>query len=53
MKFVADGHLGKLVRDLRLLGIDVAYDPAAEDRQLEEAASVRRDALFSPRDRRL
>jgi uncharacterized protein len=23
-KFVADGHLGKLVRDLRLLGIDVA-----------------------------
>src|SRR5262249_49703044 len=23
--FVADGHLGKLVRDLRLLGIDVSY----------------------------
>src|ERR1700686_1433210 len=26
-KFVADGHLGKLVRDLRLLGIDVTCDP--------------------------
>src|SRR6266498_3027728 len=25
-KFVADGHLGKLVRDLRLLGIDVTCD---------------------------
>ena len=24
--FVADGHLGKLARDLRLLGFDVAYD---------------------------
>src|SRR5437588_7907024 len=33
--FVADGHLGKLVRGLRLLGIDVAYNPAAaEDREL-------------------
>src|ERR1041385_1294056 len=33
-KFIADGHLGKLVRDLRLLGFDVLYDRAAEDRQL-------------------
>jgi uncharacterized protein len=32
--FVADGHLGKLVRNLRLLGIDVTYDPVVEDRQL-------------------
>ena len=32
--FVADGHLGKLARNLRLLGFDVAYDPQAEDRQL-------------------
>jgi hypothetical protein len=51
-QFVADGHLGKLVRDLRLLGIDVAYDPAAEDRQLVEIAS-RNDRALLTRDRRL
>jgi uncharacterized protein with PIN domain len=51
-EFVADGHLGKLVRDLRLLGIDVAYDSAAEDRQLVEIASRDNRALLT-RDRRL
>src|SRR5207245_9950918 len=50
--FVADGHLGKLVRDLRLLGIDVVYDPAAEDRQLVTIASSENRALLT-RDRRL
>jgi uncharacterized protein with PIN domain len=50
--FVADGHLGKLVRDLRLLGIDVAYDPAAEDRQLVRTASDQERSLLT-RDRRL
>jgi hypothetical protein len=38
-KFIADGHLGKLVRDLRLLGFDVVYDPSAEDRQSRPAHS--------------
>jgi uncharacterized protein with PIN domain len=51
-KFVADGHLGKLVRDLRLLGIDVACNPSAEDRQLVETASAENRALLT-RDRRL
>ena len=51
-KFVADGHLGKLVRDLRLLGIDVAYDPAADDRQLVRTASDQERSLLT-RDRRL
>src|SRR6202030_4852483 len=51
-KFVADGHLGKLVRDLRLLGIDVTYDRAAEDRQLVRTASDEDRALLT-RDRRL
>jgi uncharacterized protein with PIN domain len=51
-RFVADGHLGKLVRDLRLLGLDVAYDRAAEDRQLVELASRDKRALLT-RDRRL
>ena len=51
-KFVADGHLGKLVRDLRLLGIDVIYDPGAEDRQLLDIATTENRALLT-RDRRL
>ena len=51
-KFVADGHLGKLVRDLRLLGIDVACDRAAEDRQLVTTSSDEARALLT-RDRRL
>jgi uncharacterized protein with PIN domain len=51
-KFVADGHLGKLVRDLRLLGIDVACDPVAEDRQLVRTAGEEDRALLT-RDRRL
>lgn len=51
-KFVADGHLGKLVRDLRLLGIDIEYNRAADDRQLIETAQRGDRALLS-RDRRL
>jgi uncharacterized protein len=50
--FVADGHLGKLVRDLRLLGLDVAYDRDAQDRQLVEIAAAQERALLT-RDRRL
>ena len=50
--FVADGHLGKLVRDLRLLGIDVAYNPAAEDRELIAVGTSENRALLT-RDRRL
>ena len=52
IEFVSDGHLGKLVRDLRLLGIDVVYDPAAEDRQLVKIATSENRALLT-RDRRL
>jgi uncharacterized protein len=51
-KFVADGHLGKLARDLRLLGFDVAYDPRAEDRQLLKVMERENRALLT-RDRRL
>ena len=40
MRFIADGHLGKLVRDLRLLGFDVLYDRDAEDRQLLEQLKI-------------
>ena len=51
-RFIADGHLGKLVRDLRLLGFDVVYDPSAEDRQLLRAMKIDDRALLT-RDRRL
>ena len=50
-KFVADGHLGKLARDLRLLGFDVAYDPKADDLSL--AGSCSDDRALLTRDRRL
>jgi uncharacterized protein with PIN domain len=51
-KLVADGHLGGLVRNLRLLGFDVAYDPRAEDRQLLGIMERENRALLT-RDRRL
>jgi uncharacterized protein len=51
-RFVADGHLGRLARDLRLLGFDVAYDSAAEDRQLLRVMERENRALLT-RDRRL
>src|SRR5687767_9788946 len=51
-RFVADGHLGKLVRHLRLLGLDVLYDHRATDSQLVLSATADDRALLS-RDRRL
>lgn len=51
-RFVADGHLGKLVRDLRLLGIDVAYARDATDAELVAQAVAEERALLT-RDRRL
>ena len=50
-KFVADGHLGKLARDLRLLGFDVLYAPDASDSTL--AASCEDNRALLSRDRRL
>ena len=50
--FVADGHLGSLTRNLRLLGFDVAYDKNADDRQLLEVMGRENRALLT-RDRRL
>jgi len=51
-RFVADGHLGGLTRNLRLLGFDVAYPKNADDRQLLEVMSRENRALLT-RDRRL
>ena len=52
LRFVADGHLGGLTRNLRLLGFDVAYDRNADDRQLLKVMARENRALLT-RDRRL
>ena len=49
-RFIADGHLGKLARDLRLLGLDVVYDRDAQDRQLLAVMNIDNRALLT-RDR--
>ena len=51
-RFVADGHLGRLTRNLRLLGFDVAYRQNADDRRLLEVMACENRALLT-RDRRL
>jgi uncharacterized protein len=50
--FIADGHLGKLARDLRLLGIDVRYENRATDAQLLTIVITEHRALLT-RDRHL
>ena len=52
LAFVADGHLGKLTRNLRLLGIDVSYRCDARDSELLVTMVRERRALLT-RDRRL
>lgn len=51
-RFVADGHLGKLARSLRLLGLDTAYERDADDRRLLDTMLAEDRALLT-RDRRL
>ena len=52
VRFVADGHLGKLTRNLRLLGFDVAYGARTDDRELLDIMARENRALLT-RDRRL
>jgi uncharacterized protein with PIN domain len=51
-RFIADGHLGKLAHNLRLLGLDTAYERDADDRRLLEIMIAENRALLT-RDRRL
>jgi uncharacterized protein with PIN domain len=51
-RFVADGHLGKLGRNLRLLGFDVVYNSRLDDPQLLQVMQGEQRALLT-RDRRL
>ena len=52
IRFQADAMLGGLARWLRVLGLDVAYDPALHDPDLVEV-TVAEDRLLLTRDRRL
>jgi uncharacterized protein with PIN domain len=49
VRFVADVHLGKLARRLRLAGFDTAYDDAADDATLAELAD-RQGRILLTRD---
>jgi uncharacterized protein with PIN domain len=51
-RFIADAMLGKLVKWLRVMGIDVLYDPTTTDAQLLHCAEHERRILLT-RDRRL
>jgi len=51
-RFVADVMLGKLTKWLRVMGIDVSYNPDATDAQLLQCAA-RTGSILLTRDRRL
>ena len=51
-RFVADVHLGKLVRNLRLLGFDTAYERDADDPRLLQIMAAE-DRTLLTRDRPL
>lgn len=52
VRFVADVHLGKLARHLRLIGLDTAYRPEADDAALAELAD-REGRILLTRDQGL
>lgn len=52
IRFVADVHLGKLARRLRLMGLDTVYRAEADDATLAELA-VREERILLTRDRGL
>jgi uncharacterized protein len=51
-RFAADAMLGKLTKWLRVMGIDVVYDPDIGDQQLMQCAE-REGRVLLTRDRRL
>jgi uncharacterized protein len=52
IRFVLDGHLGKLARRLRLVGLDAIYPAGASDDQLADLA-VHEERILLTRDREL
>jgi uncharacterized protein with PIN domain len=51
-RFLLDVHLGALARRMRLLGLDTAYDPVANDAQLAACSAAEHRVLLT-RDRAL
>ncbi|MFO7820798.1 MAG: Mut7-C RNAse domain-containing protein, partial [Lentisphaeria bacterium] len=51
-EFIADVHLGKLARHLRLLGFDCLFNPEWDDRDLAEISAAKQRVLLT-RDRGL
>lgn len=52
MKFIADVMLGKLAKRLRLLGLDVLYEPGLDDNEVIRL-SLEQDRIILTRDRSL
>lgn len=52
VRFLADNHLGRLTRYLRMLGLDVLHDPRLGDEELSRRSS-RDDRILLTRDRGL
>jgi uncharacterized protein len=52
LRFIADAMLGALARWLRILDVDVVYDPALDDPEIVERA-VAEDRVILTRDRKL
>lgn len=52
MKFIADVMLGKLAKRLRLLGLDVLYEPGLQDNEIIRL-SLEQDRTILTRDRSL
>ncbi|HOF22107.1 MAG TPA: Mut7-C RNAse domain-containing protein [Bacteroidales bacterium] len=52
LKFIADVHLGKLVRYMRLLGFDTLFERTYDDREIVEL-SVSQKRVILTRDRQL
>jgi hypothetical protein len=46
-RFVADGHLGKLARHLRMAGFDVVYDVAADDDRIVALSNEARRTILT------
>ena len=46
-RFIVDGHLGRLARNLRLAGFDTLYDPAWDDAAIVQRAAAERRTILT------